>query len=76
MQSKNRIISNSFIVLSTLLFSCENELTPCECGRNLSKPLNDIDQDLELKCEDYVLKLGETQRKFWNKEVLDCTSVK
>jgi hypothetical protein len=73
---KNRIISNSFILLSILFFSCEKELTPCECGRNLSKNFNEIDQGLEVKCEDYILKLSETQRKSWNKAVLNCTSEK
>ena len=73
MWSIKRIISFSFIFLSILLFSCEQELTPCECGRNLSKSFDEIDQDLEVKCEDYVLKLSNDQRKIWNKEVLDCT---
>ena len=76
MWSIKRIISFSFIFLSILIFSCEQELTPCECGRNLSKPFNKIDQELEVKCEDYVLKLSKEQRKIWNKDVLDCTSDK
>jgi hypothetical protein len=66
---------NIFLVafLTWLLFSCKQDLTPCECGRNLSKSFDEIDQDLEVKCEDYVLKLSNDQRKIWNKEVLDCT---
>ena len=66
---------NTFLValLILLFFSCGKDLTPCECGRNLSKSFDEIDQDLEVKCEDYVLKLSNDQRKIWNKEVLDCT---
>ena len=69
---------NIFLVafLIWLLFSCKQDLTPCECGRNLSKNFNEIDQGLEVKCEDYILKLSETQRKYWNKAVLNCTSEK
>ena len=76
MWSISRINTLLVTFLTFLLFACGNELTPCECGRNLSKPFNKIDQELEVKCEDYVLKLSKEQRKIWNKDVLDCTSDK
>jgi len=76
MRSSKSIISYSFIFLSILLFSCGKKLTPCECGRNLSKSFDNIDQDLEVKCEEHVLELTKEKRKIWNKDVLDCTSNK
>lgn len=76
MRSSKSIISYSFIFLSILLFSCGKKLTPCECGQNLSQPFDKIDQDLEVKCEEYVLKLSHNERRIWNKKVLDCTSYK
>jgi hypothetical protein len=70
--------TNTFLValLILLFFSCGKDLTPCECGRNLSKSFDEIDQDLEVKCEDYLLDLSKEQRNNWNKEVLNCTSEK
>jgi hypothetical protein len=76
MRLNNRIILHWFLFSSILFVSCERESTPCECGQNLSKPFGEIDQDLEAKCEEYVLKLSKDQRKIWNKQVLDCTSEK
>jgi len=76
MSSSKSIISYSFIFLSILFFSCGKKLTPCECGRNLSKSFDNIDQDLEVKCEEHVLELTKEKRKIWNKDVLDCTSNK
>ena len=76
MDSNKWIILFSFSLLSILLFSCKKELTPCECGRNLSQPFHKIDQVLEVKCEEYVLKLRHNERRIWNKKVLDCTSDK
>ena len=76
MRLKNSVIIFSFIFLSLLIVACERKLTPCECGKNLSKFYNEIDQVLEVKCEEYVLNLSNEERKTWNKDVLDCTSDK
>lgn len=76
MQWNSRISIFLAVFLTLLLFACENKLTPCECGRNLSKSYEEINQDLEVKCEEYVLNLSNSKRKIWNKQVLDCTAVK
>jgi hypothetical protein len=72
----SRINTLLLAFLTLLFFSCKNELTPCECGRNISNSYDDIDQELELKCENYILNLSVEKRKIWNKQVLDCTSDK
>jgi hypothetical protein len=72
----SRINTLLLAFLTLLLFACKNELTPCECGRNISNSYDDIDQELELKCENYILNLSVEKRKIWNKQVLDCTSDK
>ncbi len=76
MRSNNLLVSYTFIIIAILFFSCKKELAPCECGQNLSQPFDKIDQELEVKCEEYVLKLSHKERKIWNKKVLDCTSDK
>lgn len=76
MWSNNWLKCYTFIFISIFLFSCKKELTPCECGRNLSQPFDKIDQDLEVKCEEYLLKLSYNERRIWNKKVLDSTSDK
>ena len=76
MHLNNRIILYWFLLSSILFVSCERQLNPCECGLNLSKPFDEIDLDLEVKCEEYVMKLSKDQRNIWNKDVLDCTSNK
>jgi len=58
------------------LFSCKSEINPCECGENLMKSNNEIDEKLESKCEEYSMKLSSSKRKIWNKKMLDCTSIK
>ena len=58
------------------LFSCERELNPCECGRNLTKSLGEIDEKLEFECEDHLLNLNPLERKKWNKRMLDCSEKK
>lgn len=76
MWSISRINTLLVTFLTFLLFACGNELTPCECGRNISHSYEDIDQELEKKCENFVLHLNVEKRKTWNKKVLDCTSEK
>jgi hypothetical protein len=76
MRLNNRIILHWFLFSSILFVSCEGQLTPCECGLNLSKPFDEIDQELELKCENHVLNMSVEKRKIWSKQVLDCTSDK
>jgi hypothetical protein len=58
------------------LFACESELNPCECGRNLTKTLGEIDEKLESECEDHLLNLTPLERKKWNKRMLDCSEQK
>lgn len=73
MRSNSRINTSCFIFLSFFFFACESKLTPCECGRNLSKSYSEVNQDLELRCREHVLNLSEKKREIWNKQVLDCT---
>jgi hypothetical protein len=60
--------------LMVVLTACETKLTPCECGKNLMKSNDEIDVELETKCNDYVFSLSQKEQKSWNKKVLDCTS--
>lgn len=63
-----------FVVGLLLVFTaCESKLTPCECGENLIKSNDEIDVELESKCNDYVFSLSKKEQKSWNKKVLDCT---
>jgi hypothetical protein len=60
--------------LMVIFTACESKITPCECGKNLMKSNDEIDEELETKCNDYVLSLSHKEQKSWNKKVLDCTS--
>lgn len=63
-----------FFGLMVVFTACESKLTPCECGKNLMKSNDEIDEELETECNDFVYTLSQKEQKLWNKKVLDCTS--
>lgn len=66
-----------FIValFSLSLFSCENEVSPCNCAENLREINNDFDLELDEACDNQLDKLNETETKKWMDEMMDCKSL-
>lgn len=57
-----------------LFFSCENEVSPCNCAENLRKINNGFDLELDEACDNQLDKLNDTEAKKWMDEMMNCKS--
>lgn len=57
------------------LFSCKNEVSPCDCAENLRKINNGFDLELDEACDSQLDKLNATEAKKWMDEMMNCKSL-
>ncbi len=57
-----------------LLFSCENEVSPCNCAENLRKINNGFDPELDEACDNHLDKLNHSEAKKWTDSMMNCKS--
>ena len=56
------------------LFSCENEVSPCNCAENLRKINKGFDLELDEACDNQLDKLNAADAKKWMDEMMNCKS--
>jgi hypothetical protein len=57
-----------------LLFSCESDVSPCNCAENLRKINIGFDLELDKACDNQLDQLNDTEAKKWMDEMMNCKS--
>jgi len=71
----SRISKQVFLsLIFFLMLGCEQEVTPCNCSKNLIKSEKSYDSDLDKRCDLYLESLNEKEAQKWTDSMMNCAS--